>query len=58
MKKTIIRWVVVLLALYIIGHIFFDFGETRLMRIITGLIGSAFFVSILIYLNMRSEDKK
>lgn len=58
MRKTIIRWVVVLLALYIMGHIFFDFGETRLMRIITGLIGSAFFVSILIYLNKRSEDKK
>lgn len=58
MKKAIVRWVIVLLALYIIGHILFDFGETRLMRIITGSIGLALFVSILIYKNMRNEDEK
>lgn len=58
MKKAIVRWVIVLLALYIIGHILFDFGETRLMRIITGSIGPALFVSMLIYKNMRNEDEK
>jgi hypothetical protein len=58
MKKTILRWVIVLLALYIIGHILFDFGETRLMRIITGSIGPAFFVCILFYINSRSKDEK
>ena len=34
MKKAILRWVIVLSALYCMGHILFDFKETHLMRIL------------------------
>lgn len=58
MKKAVLRWVIILLALYITGHILFDFGETRLMRIFTGSIGPALFVCVLIYMNLKTGEGK
>ncbi|MFE9276145.1 hypothetical protein ACQKLN_03650 [Paenibacillus glucanolyticus] len=57
MKKAILRWVIVLSALYCMGHILFDFKETRLMRIITGAVEISFFGSILLFINSRTKEK-
>jgi hypothetical protein len=58
MKKTILRWVIVLSALYCMGHILFDFKETRLMRIFTGAVEISFFGSILLYINLKTKEGK
>ncbi|MGC6587343.1 hypothetical protein ACPV3A_20615 [Paenibacillus sp. Dod16] len=58
MKKAILRWVMVLSALYCMGHILFDFKETHLMRIFTGAVEISFFGSILLYINLKTKEGK
>lgn len=58
MKKVLLRWVIVLSALYCIGHIVFDFKETRIMRIFTGAVELSFFGSILLYMNLKTREDK
>ncbi|MCI2256675.1 hypothetical protein L2D08_20290 [Domibacillus sp. PGB-M46] len=55
-KKVLLRWVIVLSALYTLGHILFGFDETQSIRAITSLIGAALFVSILLYLNLKEQE--
>jgi hypothetical protein len=57
-KKVILRWIIALSALYCLGHILFDFKETRPMRIITGAIEISFFGSILLYMNLKTKEEK
>lgn len=57
MKKVILRWVIVLSALYCMGHILFDFKETRIMRIFTGAVEISFFGSILLYINLKTRKQ-
>ncbi|MCM3789134.1 hypothetical protein M3221_12040 [Domibacillus indicus] len=58
MKKILLRWIIVLSGLYTLGHLLFGFDETRLLRVITSSIGGAFFLSILIYMNLKEREKK
>ncbi|WP_050183902.1 hypothetical protein [Domibacillus robiginosus] len=55
-KKVLLRWVIVLSALYTLGHFLFGFDETRSIRSLTSLIGAAFFVGMLLYLNLKDQE--
>lgn len=58
MKKILLRWFIVLSALYTLGHVLFGFDETRLLRVITSTIGAIFYVSILLYMNIKEREEK
>ncbi|WP_342542418.1 hypothetical protein MHH33_16775 [Paenisporosarcina sp. FSL H8-0542] len=58
MKKILLRWFIVLSALYTLGHLLFGFDETRLLRVITSTIGAIFWGSILLYMNIKEREEK
>ncbi|MEK4980104.1 hypothetical protein [Bacillus sp. FSL K6-6540] len=58
MKKSLLQWVIMLSAVYCIGHILFDFKETRWMRILTGAVEISFFGSILLYIYLKKREDK
>ncbi|ATP40373.1 hypothetical protein CSE16_10115 [Solibacillus sp. R5-41] len=58
MKKILLRWFIVLSALYSLGHLLFGFDETRLLRVITSTIGVAFCVSVLLYMNIKEREEE
>lgn len=58
MKKTLLQWVIALSGLYCIGHVLFDFKETRSMRIFTGTVEILFFGSILLYICLKTREEK
>ncbi|PUB10468.1 hypothetical protein [Paenisporosarcina sp. OV554] len=58
MKKILLRWFIVLSALYTLGHWLFGFDETRLLRVITSTIGAIFCVSVLLYMNIKEREEK
>ncbi|EPD50971.1 hypothetical protein HMPREF1210_02162 [Paenisporosarcina sp. HGH0030] len=58
MKKILLRWFIVLSALYTLGHLLFGFDETQLLRVITSTIGAIFWLSILLYMNIKEREEK
>lgn len=58
MKKILLRWIIVLSALYCICDILFDFDETRIIRGITSLIRAIFFSCLFIYLDDKEINTK
>lgn len=58
MKKSLLQWVITLSAVYCIGHILFDFKETRWMRILTGAVEISFFGSLLLYIYLKKQEDK
>lgn len=58
MKKILLRWFIVLSALYTLGHLLFGFDETRLLSAITSTIGAIFCVSVLLYMNIKEREEK
>ncbi|ATP40050.1 hypothetical protein CSE16_08305 [Solibacillus sp. R5-41] len=58
MKKILLRWFIVLSALYTLGHLLFGFDETRLLRVITSTIGAAFCGSVLLYMNIKEREEE